>query len=47
MRALKEYEALSQDPEYGPVFFRLAQQERDQCRTVLELIGGIGKKETR
>lgn len=43
MRSLKEYEALSSDPEYGPVFARLAQQERDQCRTVLELIGSIGR----
>ena len=41
MRSLKEYEARSQDPEYGPVFSRLAEQEREHCRTVLELIGGL------
>ena len=43
MRSLKEYEAISQDPEYGPVFARLAHQERDQCRGVLEVIGSVGK----
>ncbi len=44
MRSLKEYEARSNDPEYGHVFARLAQQEREHCRAVLELIGGIGRK---
>ena len=44
MRSLKEYEKRSDDPEYGPVFARLAQQERDQCRTVLELIGSLGRR---
>lgn len=44
MRSLKEYEARISDPEYGPVFSRLAEQEREHCRTVLELIGGLKKK---
>lgn len=39
MRSLAEYEARSADPEYGPVFVRLAAQEREHCRIVLELIG--------
>ena len=43
MRALVTYEARSQDREYGPVFARLAAQQRDQCRTILELIGMLGK----
>lgn len=44
MRSLKEYEALRDDPEYGHVFARLAEQEREHCRTLLELIGGLRKK---
>lgn len=39
MRCLAEYESRSSDPEYGPVFSRLAAQEREHCRIVLELIG--------
>lgn len=41
MRSLKEYEARTQDPEYGHVFARLAEQEREHCRAVLELIGNL------
>lgn len=43
MRSLKEYEALLDDTEYGHVFARLAQQEQEHCRTLLELIGGLRK----
>ena len=41
MRNLKSYEARSEEPEFGPVFARLADQEREQCRLVLELLGGL------
>lgn len=41
MRCLAQYEARSADPEYGPVFARLAAQEREHCMTVLELIGRL------
>lgn len=44
MRSLKEYESRMNDPEYGHVFARLADQERAHCRAVLELIGSLGKK---
>lgn len=44
MRSLAEYEARSADPEYGPVFARLAAQEREHCRIVLELIGSLKPK---
>lgn len=44
MRSLAEYEARSSDPEYGPVFARLAAQEREHCRIVLELIGNLKTK---
>ena len=43
MRTLVTYEARSKDREYGPVFARLAAQQRDQCRTILEIIGTVGK----
>ena len=41
MRCLAQYEARSSDPEYGPVFARLAAKEREHCMAVLELIGKI------
>lgn len=41
MRSLKAYETRSDDPEYGHVFARLAQQEREHCRAILALIGSI------
>ncbi len=44
MRCLARYEERSSDPEYGQVFSRLAEQERDHCRLVLELLGNLKKK---
>ena len=44
MQALADYEARINDPEYGPVFARLAEQERDHCRVILELIGNLKKR---
>ena len=44
MRSLKEYEARAADSDYGPVFEKLAEQEREHCRAVLELIGNLQKK---
>lgn len=44
MRCLAQYEARANDPEYGPVFARLAAQEREHCMKVLELIGKLGKE---
>lgn len=44
MRCLAEYESRSSDPEYGPVFSRLAAQEREHCRIVLELIGRLKQR---
>lgn len=40
MRCLARYEQRSTDPEYGQVFLRLAEQEREHCRIILELLGG-------
>ena len=44
MRSLKEYEAGTADPEYGHVFARLADQEREHCRRVLALVGSLEKQ---
>lgn len=44
MRSLAEYEARAADPEYGRVFERLALQERENCRLLLEVIGRLKKK---
>ncbi len=41
MRCLAQYEAHSADPEYGQVFSRLALQEQEHCRMVLELLGSL------
>ena len=41
MRCLAQYESRSTDPEYGQIFARMAQQEREHCRQILELLGSI------
>lgn len=41
MQSLASYEARSTHPEYGPVFARLADQERRHCRAVLEVLGSL------
>lgn len=43
MQSLARYEALMADREYGVVFARLADQEREHCRTILELLGNLKK----
>ena len=44
MRSLKEYEVKTGDPEYGHVYARLADQEREHCMALLGVIGSLGKK---
>ena len=44
MQSLADYEALSPTAEYGPVFARLADREKDSCRAVLEVIGNLKRK---
>lgn len=39
MRSLAEYEQWASHREYGPVFARLVQQEREHCRMLLEILG--------
>ena len=44
MRCLAQYEARASDPEYGPVFARLAAKEREHCMMVLELLGRMKRE---
>ena len=39
LRALAQYESAAEHGEYGPVLARLAQQEREHCRMILEVLG--------
>ena len=41
LRLLKAYESRRDDPEYGPVFDRMADRTREHCCTLLELIGTL------
>lgn len=41
MRALAQYEQRSNDPDYGHIFARLAAQEREHCKMILQLLGSI------
>ena len=41
LRLMKTYENRRGDPEYGPVFDRMASRSRDHCCTLLELIGNF------
>ena len=44
LQSYKAYLALSSDPEYGPVFARLARQELEHCLLALELLGRFEPK---
>lgn len=44
MKSVAAYESRSHDREYGHVFASLAAQEREHCRRVLELLGGLNQR---
>ena len=44
VRGLARYEARTSDPEYGQIFARMAQQEKEHCRLILELLGTLEVK---
>jgi len=44
MQSLAQYEARSADPEYGQIFTRLAAQEREHCRMLLEILGSLQER---
>ena len=41
MRCLAQYESRATDPQYGQIYARMAQQEREHCRLILELLGSL------
>ena len=41
LHLLSAFEGKAKDPEYGPVFQRLAARQQDHCRQILEIIGGL------
>lgn len=43
MRALVQYEARQNDPQYGHVFRTLARQEQEHCHRLLEILGVLTK----
>ena len=43
LRCIAQYEARSADPQYGQTFARLASQEKEHCRILLELLGKLEK----
>jgi rubrerythrin len=43
LQAAEAYSARTQDPEYGAVFAKMAEQEREHCRMILELLGNLRK----
>lgn len=38
---VREYERYAQDPDHGPVFRKMVDATREQCATVLHLIGNL------
>ena len=43
LRALREYESRSSDPEYGHIFRKLAQEEAEHCKSILQIVGHLKK----
>ena len=41
MQCLAQYESRTSDPDYGQVYAKLAAQEREHCKLILELIGKL------
>jgi len=41
LRQWKAYDSRKEDPEYGPVFRLLAEEEQKHCRMLLELTGSM------
>ena len=41
LQALSEYESRCTDGEYGAVFFKMVQQEKEHCALILEILGSM------
>ena len=44
LQCIAAYEARTGDPQFGPVYTRLAAQEREHCSIILELLGSLREK---
>lgn len=44
LQSLCAFQQRSEDPNYGHVYARMAQQTQEHCRTILELIGTLANK---
>ena len=44
MQCLAQYERWAEHREYGPVFARMAQQEKAHCAAILEILGNLKEK---
>ena len=44
MQCLAQYERWAAHREYGPVFARMAQQEKAHCAAILEILGNLKEK---
>ena len=43
LQALSEYESRCADAEYGAAFSKMAQQEREHCAMILEILGSLAR----
>ena len=43
LKTLSEYESRTNDKEYGAAFAHLAQQEREHCAVILQLLGSMSR----
>ena len=41
LKLMSEFEGRRNDPEYGPVFQRLATRQQEHCRNILEILGSL------
>ncbi len=41
MQCLAKYEQRGADPDYGHIYTRLAQQEKEHCHMILEILGSL------
>lgn len=46
-QSLAEYERRSNDPQHGSVFRKMAEQEQNHCRILLEILGRLEQKKPR
>ena len=44
LQAMAEYEKRVSDPRHGSIFQKLLEQEQNQCRILLQMIGNVEKK---